>query len=100
MNEIIGRVVFALVILLASIGFPAEQPNILLILIDDVGYTDVGAFSARINNTTIDKLRANCDDDYLPKPNPEYDPEVTLPYGPYVPLERLKASPMRKADLL
>jgi hypothetical protein len=26
------------------------------ILIDDVGYADIGAFSARINNTTQDKL--------------------------------------------
>jgi arylsulfatase A-like enzyme/predicted GH43/DUF377 family glycosyl hydrolase len=31
-------------------------PNILLILVDDVGYTDIGAFSAHINKTTTDKL--------------------------------------------
>jgi arylsulfatase A-like enzyme len=56
MNENIVRVVFIFVIVLASAGFPAEQPNILLILVDDVGYADVGAFSARINNTSADKL--------------------------------------------
>jgi hypothetical protein len=44
-----------------------------------------------------DWLRANCDDDYLPKPNPEFDPEATLRYGPYVGLEQLKASLKSKA---
>jgi len=33
-----------------------STPNILLILVDDVGYCDVGAFSARIRKTTTDKL--------------------------------------------
>ena len=33
-----------------------SAPNILLILVDDVGYADIGAFSARINKTTTDKL--------------------------------------------
>ena len=34
----------------------SNAPNILLFLVDDVGYADVGAFSARINNTSSDKL--------------------------------------------
>jgi arylsulfatase A-like enzyme len=42
-----------------------------------------------------DWLRASCDDDYLPKPNPEFDPKATLRYGPYVRLEQLKASLQR-----
>ena len=35
---------------------PVRKPNFLLMLVDDVGYAGVGAFSARINNTTTDKL--------------------------------------------
>ena len=37
-------------------GVVNQQPNVILILVDDVGYADVGAFSALINNTSIDKL--------------------------------------------
>ena len=40
----------------AGAGFGAEGPNILLILVDDVGYCDIGTFSVRLNNTTTDKL--------------------------------------------
>lgn len=39
-----------------------------------------------------DWLEANCNEAYLPKPNPQFDPAGKLPYGPYVPLEQLKAS--------
>jgi len=33
-----------------------KPPNIVLILVDDVGYCDIGAFAARLNKTTTDKL--------------------------------------------
>ncbi len=57
MNEIIVRVAFALVILLASVGFPAGQPNILLILVDDAGYHDFGfQGSTEIRTPHLDKL--------------------------------------------
>ncbi|MFC2175349.1 sulfatase-like hydrolase/transferase [Bacteroidota bacterium] len=42
--------------LITSWSANAQKPNIVLILVDDVGYVDIGAFSARINNTTTDKL--------------------------------------------
>jgi arylsulfatase A-like enzyme len=35
-------------------------------------------------------LKSNCNEAYLPKPNPQYNPGGELPYGPYVPLEQLK----------
>jgi arylsulfatase A-like enzyme len=41
-------------------------------------------------------LKANCNDNYLPKPNPHFDPNGKLPYGPYVPYEELKASLLKK----
>jgi len=37
-------------------------------------------------------LAANCSAAYLPSPNPRFDPNGNLPYGPYIPLEELKAS--------
>ena len=41
-----------------------------------------------------DWLKANCNEAYLPKANPNFDPNGELPYGPYVPLEEMKASLM------
>ena len=37
-----------------------------------------------------DWLQTNCTAAYLPVPNPKFDPKGKLPYGPYVPLEKLK----------
>lgn len=34
-------------------------------------------------------LKANCNEAYLPKPNPLYNPKGPQPYGPYVPFEKL-----------
>ena len=38
-----------------------------------------------------DWLTANCNEAYLPMPNAQFNPHGELPYGPYVPLEQLKA---------
>jgi len=37
---------------------PVERPNILLIVVDDVGYSDVGAFGSEIRTPNIDALAA------------------------------------------
>ncbi len=38
---------------------PAAKPNILLIVVDDMGYTDVGAFGSEIKTPNIDELAFN-----------------------------------------
>ena len=45
-----------LVLAATAIGAESPPPNILLILVDDVGYCDVGAFAVRLRRTTSDKL--------------------------------------------
>jgi arylsulfatase A-like enzyme len=42
-------------------------------------------------------LKANCNEAYLPKPNPQFDPTGNLPYGSYVSLEKLKASLLERS---
>ena len=34
----------------------AEKPNILLVLVDDIGYSDLGCFGSEIATPNIDKL--------------------------------------------
>ena len=54
--------IFALLILVAActqksdIEYKTEQPNILLIVVDDLGYSDIGAFGGEINTPNLDKL--------------------------------------------
>ena len=40
----------------ASAAEPAKRPNILLIVADDLGYTDLGAYGAEIATPNLDKL--------------------------------------------
>ena len=40
----------------ASAAEPAKKPNILLIVADDMGYSDVGAFGGEIETPNIDAL--------------------------------------------
>lgn len=40
----------------APLGVQESKMNILLILLDDVGYCDIGAFAAPINNTSVENL--------------------------------------------
>lgn len=43
----------------AAAPAPARQPNIVLILIDDAGYTDLGAYGSEVATPTIDALAAS-----------------------------------------
>jgi arylsulfatase len=38
---------------------PAKRPNILLIVADDLGYTDLGVYGGEINTPTLDSLASN-----------------------------------------
>jgi arylsulfatase A-like enzyme len=56
MNASIVRAIVAIVLLSVSRAHAVENPNVLLILVDDVGYCDVGAFASRLHNVPIEKL--------------------------------------------
>ncbi len=40
----------------AQVGKPDKRPNILLIVADDMGYSDIGAFGGEIDTPTLDRL--------------------------------------------
>ena len=44
---------------MVSIGTAAEQPNIILIMADDMGYSDIGCYGSEIETPVLDKLAAD-----------------------------------------
>lgn len=46
----------ALILLLAATVHAAPRPNILLVLVDDVGYSDLGCFGSTIHTPNVDSL--------------------------------------------
>jgi len=40
-------------------GFAADKPNVLLILVDDLGWSDLGCYGSEIETPVMDKLAAN-----------------------------------------
>ena len=56
MSVIIRSIVFAAIAFLATPGIADERPNIVLIVADDVGFSDIGAFGSEIRTPNIDAL--------------------------------------------
>ncbi|MBL9146105.1 MAG: arylsulfatase [Verrucomicrobiaceae bacterium] len=44
---------------LSPLLFAAPQPNVLLVLVDDMGYSDLGCYGSEIETPNLDKLAAN-----------------------------------------
>ena len=55
---------FVLIVLAMGIGFigntlDAARPNIVLVMADDMGYTDIGCYGSEIDTPVLDKLASN-----------------------------------------
>src|SRR5260370_39835226 len=44
---------------LSLFGAPAKQPNIMIILSDDMGFSDLGCYGGEIHTPNLDRLAAN-----------------------------------------
>ena len=49
----------ALVLCLSALGADGKQPDIVVILADDAGYSDFGCYGGEIETPALDKLAAN-----------------------------------------
>jgi len=45
--------------LLSNLGFAADRPNIILIMSDDMGYSDIGCYGGEIKTPNLDALASN-----------------------------------------
>ena len=52
------RLALIAVYLLCNLAYAAEKPNILLILADDLGYSDLGCYGGEIETPNLDELAA------------------------------------------
>ncbi len=50
---------FLLPLLLATACFADERPNFLVIMTDDLGFSDLGCYGSEIETPTLDRLATN-----------------------------------------
>ena len=48
-----------LCLLIGTQTHAAKQPNIVIIMADDMGFSDIGCYGSEIKTPTLDKLAAN-----------------------------------------
>jgi arylsulfatase A-like enzyme len=56
MTAMIRSIIFVATALLATQGIADERPNIVLVVADDVGFSDLGAFGSEIRTPNLDRL--------------------------------------------
>ena len=57
---LVSLIVFSMLLTFSLTASAADQrPNIILIMADDMGYSDIGCFGSEINTPNIDKLASN-----------------------------------------
>lgn len=62
LNKILVKLVFVFIagcVFFLDVATAAEKPNILFILVDDMGYSDLGCYGGEINTPNIDSLANN-----------------------------------------
>ena len=55
----LGPLLFALIAFLCAQLHAADRPNILLVMVDDMGFSDLGCYGSEIATPNMDKLAAN-----------------------------------------
>jgi hypothetical protein len=54
------RFIYVTALLFAALSVDAKQPNIVYIMVDDMGYADIGAFGSKaVKTPNLDKLAAD-----------------------------------------
>ena len=58
-QNIVLTLVLSLAFLPALPAAPAPKPNILLVMVDDMGFSDLGCYGSEIATPNMDRLAAN-----------------------------------------